>query len=254
MIAPKTSAVFCMENLREIYTEDPAQSGVKRLKAAGNTPLIVLTIFLLASAAVVHFLSRTRGFEKAPARQSLENFPAQLGNWKETEQQFLDERVLSLLKPDDYISRTYTNERGKELFLLLEYFSSQRSGQTYHSPQACLPGAGWTMQARDRLKMGLTSFGPAAGQGEINQFIVSQEDVRMMTLYWYQGRGRTVASEYWGKLFTVTDAVVRQRTDGSLIRVMLPIEDSLDGEQQALEQAVDFVNQIMPHLDSYIPR
>ena len=39
-------------------------------------------------------------------------------------------------------------------------------------------------------------------------------------LYWYQAHGRIVASEYWAKIYLVSDAISMNRTDGSLLRVI----------------------------------
>ena len=44
-----------------------------------------------------------------------------------------------------------------------------------------------------------------------------------MVLYWYQSHGRVVASEYWGRIYTVTDAIRYNRTDAALVRVIVPI-------------------------------
>ena len=44
-------------------------------------------------------------------------------------------------------------------------------------------------------------------------------------IYWYQGRGRNVASEYWGKVYTVVDSVRLRRSNGAMVRVTVPIGD-----------------------------
>ena len=215
-----------------------------------NAPFVLMLLFLSLSAIYTNRLVQAREQEKVPPRETLEQMSKELGAWREHETETLDARTLEVLKPDDYLSRTYVNQKGLPAFLFIGYFSTQRNGSTYHSPQNCLPGAGWTMQARERLNVGAQA---SAGQGEINQFVVSKDTARMLTLYWYQGRGRTVASEYWGKIYTVKDAVVRQRTDGALVRVMVPIDDNAGGEQAALKEGMEFINQLMPELPRYIP-
>ena len=42
----------------------------------------------------------------------------------------------------------------------------------------------------------------------------------MLVLYWYQSHGRVIASEYWGKIYMVTDAIRLNRTDAALVRVL----------------------------------
>jgi EpsI family protein len=215
-----------------------------------NLAFVSMLSFMLLAAALTNYLVQAREQEKVPPRAVLEGLSKQLGSWREKETETLDARTLEVLKPDDYLQRTYLNDRGLPAFLFIGYFASQRSGSTYHSPQNCLPGAGWTMERRASVGV---SAEPSAGQGLINQFIITKDNARMLTLYWYQGRGRTVASEYWGKIYTVKDAVTRQRTDGALVRVMLPISEGAGGEEAALKEGMDFVNQLLPELPRYIP-
>ncbi|MFN0119234.1 MAG: exosortase C-terminal domain/associated protein EpsI [Blastocatellia bacterium] len=215
-----------------------------------QTPFFLMLGFLLAAAVCTNYLSRVMASESVPGRAKLEDLPKKLGVWAEYETQTLDPRTLEVLKPDDYLQRTYSNEEKEPVFLFIGYFGSQRNGNTYHSPQNCLPGAGWSMEDRGRYK---TDPAQSRGQGEINQFIVSKDGQRMVTLYWYQGRGRTVASEYWGKVWTVADAVTRQRTDGALVRVMTVVDDAKGGEAAALKNGLDFVGKLLPELGAPIP-
>jgi EpsI family protein len=75
----------------------------------------------------------------------------------------------------------------------------------------------------------------------------------MLVLYWYQAHGRIVPSEYWAKIFLVKDAIQLKRTDGALVRIMVPL-DSPNGETQGEAEALAFAQRILPLLDSYIPR
>ena len=71
-----------------------------------------------------------------------------------------------------------------------------------------------------------------------------------MLVYWYQGRGRVVASEYWGKIYTVIDSVRRRRSDGAMVRVTVPIGRS---ESEALVAATDLAAQAAPVLPAFVP-
>jgi len=83
--------------------------------------------------------------------------------------------------------------------------------------------------------------------------VVSKSGERQLVLYWFQAHGRTVASEYWAKYYLVSDSVRMNRSDGGLVRLMTPM---LDGESPDVAQAriMKFGSQIIPLLDSYIPR
>ncbi len=57
---------------------------------------------------------------------------------------------------------------------------------------------------------------------EVNEVLVQQGEDRQLAIYWYQERGRVVASEYTSRALMVLDAMRSGRTDGALVRVMTP--------------------------------
>jgi len=69
-------------------------------------------------------------------------------------------------------------------------------------------------------------------------------------LYWYQGRGRVEPNEYWVKWHLLRDAVLRQRTEEALVRIVVPVEES---EERAFELASRTVRAIMPALQQALP-
>jgi EpsI family protein len=211
---------------------------------------LMMLAFLLAAAIGMTYLTRASARESVPPRESFAAFPEQVGGWRRVETQTLDQGVLDQLKPDDYLSATYADSQGLPVYLFIGYYASQRHGKTYHSPQNCLPGSGWVIARRGRYA--LAADEPNAG-GEVNDFMISKEDSRLLTLYWYHGRGRVVASEYWGKIHSVEDAVFRSRTDGALVRVMLPVMNREGGEAQAQAAGREFVKELLPHLPRFIP-
>ena len=73
---------------------------------------------------------------------------------------------------------------------------------------------------------------------------------KQLVFYWYQGRGRVIASEYSGKFWMMADAIYRNRTDGALIRLNTPMND---GEVQARARLVTLAELLFPHLGESIP-
>jgi hypothetical protein len=61
-----------------------------------------------------------------------------------------------------------------------------------------------------------------------------------------------VASEYWGKVYTVLDSVRYHRTDAALVRVVVPIPDGLP-VSSAEQQGVTFVQSLFPLLSRHLP-
>ena len=148
----------------------------------------------------------------------------------------------------DYTNRIYSSSRLETpLFsLYVGYYASQRTGDTIHSPKNCLPGSGW-----DPVQSGYATISVPAGRNiVVNEYVIQQDQNKELVFYWYQGRGRVVASEYAGKFWMVADAISRNRTDGALVRVITPIND---GEGKARARLVSFAQTVFPSLGELIP-
>jgi len=206
---------------------------------------IVAALLLVAGG----FL-RSRGqAEIAPPRKALDSFPREINGWVDVKDVGISDDTREVLGDGEFLSRVYRRNPGEPLIdLFLAYFPSQRTGNTMHSPQNCLPGAGWSMSGHRQIQI----TGPN-GPLTVNFYIISRGTDRQVVLYWYQAHGRVVASEYWAKVYLVTDAIAMNRTDGSLVRVITPAL-SQEPEETAVRRALDFAEPMLPFLDQYIPR
>lgn len=211
------------------------------LRFSAATILIAMTALLLQA--------RGRN-EIVPLHQPLSTFPAHLAAWNSTDIP-MDKDTLAVLGPGDFLERVYDDPSGKMpvVDLFLAYFGSQRAGDTIHSPQHCLPGAGWNAEEKRTITIALPGHAPFPA----NRYVIAKGDSRRLVLYWYWAHDRGVASEYWAKYYLVADAIRMNRSDGALVRItvpMLPSETPGAAEQRILP----FTAQVVPLLDSYIPR
>ena len=180
-------------------------------------------------------------------RKQLNAFPKEIEGWKQLGvDERLDEKTMVVLRASDYLLRNYRTSDGRVLNFYVGYYASQREGATYHSPLNCLPGSGWVMSDPDRIIIAPTGR-PAF---IANKYVIQNGDHKEVLVYWYQGRGRAVASEYWGKIYTVIDSVKRRRSDGAMVRITTPIESS---EADALKASVDLAAEISTILPEFIP-
>ena len=204
---------------------------------------------LLLLGTALFLQARNRG-ELFPPRQPLGSFPQQLGNWTGTTVE-IPKDVREILGAGDFLLRVYRDEshRQPNTDLFIAYFPSQRAGDTIHSPKNCLPGAGWSPIQNGRVQLSLPGIRPF----NANRYIIAKGSDRQMVLYWYLAHDRAVASEYWSKIYLVTDAMRMNRSDGSLIRITTPL---LPGEDPNLAQnrLVSFASLLVPGIDKYIPR
>jgi len=209
---------------------------------------VLAALVLLASTAL--FLHARSHKEVFPPRLPLSSFPMQLGAWSGNDVE-IPQDVLSVLGPGDFLLRVYRTDDPRRPYndVFVAYFPSQRSGDTIHSPKNCLPGAGWTPIDASRTELAISGRAPFT----VNRYVIAKGGQRQLVLYWYLAHNREVASEYWAKVYLVTDSIRMNRSDGSLVRLttrMLPGE-SLDS---AMNRLAPFAAQVVPLLNQYIPQ
>ena len=205
----------------------------------------ILLVVLLIGGGVINVWERAG--EAKVSRKSLKEFPSQFGSWRQSGADIrFDAESEKVLRADEYLSRNYESD-GRFASFYAGYYASQRTGATYHSPLNCLPGSGWVMSDGSRI-----TITPSGGRPsfEANRYVIQNGNDRALMLYWFEGRGRPLASEYWGKIYTVIDSVRRRRSDGAMVRIMVPMGSS---KEEAEKIAVELASQAAPELPAFIP-
>jgi len=211
------------------------------------TRLLVLTALFLAGAGYVGFAMEP---ERVPLREPLSGMTYELGEWSGRPAPRLTDEVLAVLGVDEYLNRYYVSPQGGLAGLYIGYYQTQREGDTIHSPMNCLPGAGWQPVRTDRVDIGISG---RAEPIHVNEVVIEKGVDRQLVLYWYQSRGRVVASEYWSKVFMVTDAIRYNRSDAALVRVVTPVRNAATGLDDARGRARAFVQVLFPQLERHLP-
>ena len=220
---------------------------------------VALSLCLLAGSFLIGRASDT---ERVPPRESLAAFPMEVGTWRGQQAPRFDQQVMTVLGVDEYLNRAYYTPRGQAVGLYIGYYQSQREGDTVHSPLNCLPGAGWEPIRKERIAIdvpvdaGPDPPGTAAARRTIvvNRITIQKGLDRQIVLYWYQAHGRVVASEYWGKIYAVVDAIRLNRTDGAMVRLIAGVNPSDPAsEADAGQLSVEFAKAIFPLLGRYLP-
>jgi len=206
----------------------------------------ILTVVLLAQASIFYGFSRR---ETVPRHNPLADFQLpSTSNWGMVENLPLDADTLEVLKADDLTSRVYRNKAdGSIATLFVAFFETQRTGKAPHSPKNCLPGSGWVPSRSTTRTIEIPGSQPIS----VNDYVISRGQNQSIVLYWYQSRDRVIASEYFAKIYTVTDAIRYNRSDTALVRVVVNVTD---GNTQAAEQiAISFVQSFFTPLRDYLP-
>jgi EpsI family protein len=206
------------------------------------------TVLLLAILTVGVFVNTWAYLGEAHVeRKELKDFPERLGTWQKSgSDTVLDAPTLQVLRATDYLLRDFRSPDGQLVNLYVGYYLTQRDGASYHSPLNCLPGSGWTLA--DPGKVSLP--GPNGSTFTANKYVIQNGNSRSLMLYWYQGRGRALSSEYWGKIYTVIDSVRLRRSDGAMVRVTVPITTS---EANALNAATEMAVAATSALPEFVP-
>jgi EpsI family protein len=70
--------------------------------------------------------------------------------------------------------------------------------------------------------------------------------------YWFMQRGRVVTSEYMVKWYLLVDALSRHRTDGALVRLVIPVAPGTT-TAAADHELNAFASAIAERLTKYVP-
>jgi exosortase D (VPLPA-CTERM-specific) len=225
-----------------------ATQPARPMSSPNQFPRFLVAVFLMLVAAA-GLEAHSQG-EIFPPRQPLSALPAEIDGWTSTDET-LDQPTLDILGPGEFLLRDYQDPANRQPWvnLFVAYFPSQKMGDTIHSPNHCLPGAGWTPISKQVVYLkgaDGTSF-PA------NRYVITQAGDRQLVLFWFQAHGRAVASQYQAKYYLIADSIHMRRSDGALVRLMTPM---LPGESPNAAQAriMQLGDPIIPLLDNYIPR
>ena len=151
-----------------------------------------------------------------PLAVPLEQIAPDVAGWTALRDQELPASTLHALDATSYLSRAYRKDL-RELDLFIAFYAQQRAGESMHSPKHCLPGAGWEIWKHDSALVSTNGR-----QYEVNKYSIQNAGTRMLMFYWYQSKGRIIASEYLGKIMLARDTIVTGQTAGSIVRITLP--------------------------------
>lgn len=230
----KLASVFGMV---DVPISDNAQDNASQ--NTNTKPLLLALVLLVGSGVLSQFLDQRT--EIYPEHKPFVNFPMQLDEW-DGKHEKLDVAVVEKLGMTDYLLANYVNEQQSVVNFYVAYYQSQRKGVSPHSPRVCIPGGGWEIAEFQRIE--------AAGH-PVNRVIIKKGNARQLVYYWFQGHGRIVANEYMNKWYLFVDAVVKNRTDGALVRLVTnvaPHEDIKNADAKILE----FMAKAKPQLNQFI--
>jgi exosortase D (VPLPA-CTERM-specific) len=186
-----------------------------------------------------------------PVREDFASFPRELGDWRQVGvHEVLEPAVEQSLGADDY-HNVQLAAPGSDIpvGLFMAWYADQTDGGV-HSPEICLPGAGWEIAWLER-----SDIAPAIGESEefmVNRAIIQKGETRMMVLYWFDQRGRRIAWDMAAKFYLMIDGMTTRRTDGAMLRLTTLIGPN-ESDAQAEARLLDVLKEMQPPLRRFIP-
>jgi exosortase D (VPLPA-CTERM-specific) len=183
--------------------------------------------------------------EIIPDRTRFATFPTRMAEWQGAASS-MDPATAQFLNADDYLLGDYGRPDGKPVNLYVAYYASQRKNESPHSPIVCLPGSGWLITSLERRSV---DFG--GRDGVVNRVIIQNGRTRDLVYYWFDERGRVVADEYAAKWYLLADSILKNRSDGALVRLTTEIRGESD--EDADQRLQSFMQAAMPRLADFLP-
>lgn len=205
-----------------------------------NLGLYSLTIItLLLTYGATHYIDNRK--EIIPEHNALVNFPTTLADWTGYQMPLGDD-VAEKLAMTDYLLANYKNANNQTVNFYVAYYETQRKGESPHSPRVCIPGGGWEIAAFERI---------TANNHPVNRVVIKKGTQEQLVYYWFQGHGRIVANEYLNKWYLLQDSIMKNRTDGSLVRMVTMVGQN-ESIAQAEQRLQSFMSVAEPQLKQYI--
>ncbi|MCH8133273.1 MAG: EpsI family protein [Myxococcales bacterium] len=218
------------------------------------TKLIVALLFMGLNSYTYHLFATKAVI---PDRQPFMIFPAELGNgWSCPKFERMDDNVEAELGVTDYLLCTFVNrERNEIANVYVGYHVTQvredggGSENSIHPPAHCLPGSGWDIIRNETVPLDIP--GLPQENATAKRLVIAKGNQRNLVYYWYQSRGRVISQDWQKIIFVGLDRATRQRTDGSLIRITVPMRRSGEAVAQAVFDSI--APEIVSRLSEYVP-
>ena len=168
-------------------------------------------------------------------RDPLALFPSEVNEWSTGRQSLLDPEIERVLGANDYLMVDMQKPGVSEnVELFVAWYENQDRGGV-HSPEVCLPGAGWEIAQLEQIETT-----PPAGFGEtftMNRAIIQKGVNRQLVYYWYEQQGERTASMFTAKLQLMMGKLTNGRNDSAIIRLTTAMQRGESMEEAEISVA-----------------
>ncbi len=140
---------------------------------------------------------------------------------------------------DEKILRIYKNKKdNKELYVFIGHWKNQNEEKRIVAPRYTTDGWSYYWIKKSVLRTGLTTI-------NLKKFLNEKGHRKELVYYCYIMNDETISSEYYLKIRSMLNLLLRGRNSASLLRVAMPVTDEWPLEKaEVYEEA--FIREIVP--------
>lgn len=194
------------------------------------------------------YLNSYKPPDAIPLRKSFNEFPQEVGLWKQVYIRELDDKTRDILKVHDYVYREYDNNNEK-VTLYIGYYGAHVKGEEIHSPKICMPAGGWMKLSERIRKISVDSV--KGGKIRLTEAVYERNRKKMVFLYWYQLHDKQVTNEFLIKPGIIINTLRYKRPDSAFIRISTMVEEG--GIEEAIVNAEMFLKDFAPVINTFLP-
>ncbi len=209
-----------------------------------NKAIIALVILAIFGG----FGTYLRGYQAEPDQPAnFDKIPLEFDRYFGTEHRFA-EYAYEILKADTTTLRRYTTPSGKDYWLFVSYFSSQKYGSQIHSPIHCLPGGGYKIRLIEEYPISLADGRTIPAR----RLVIENQGSQEFMFYWFETRSGIINGEYGLKFDLMKNSLFLMPTDAAFCRITFPVDrnDTLEG---ATARGVKFIQDIYGYIEDALP-
>ncbi|MCV2881856.1 VPLPA-CTERM-specific exosortase XrtD [Actibacterium sp. XHP0104] len=234
----------------DLETEGLATQAKRVFLIRASGALIAAAVLTAGLAAAWQFLPQRQAL--GVDRDPFVLFPTALGDWNVGQSIALEKDVARVLGADDYLATTLRqpgSDRSVDLFMAW-YKNQDRGG--VHSPEVCLPGAGWEIAKLEQIDAPRDLALRAGGDFTLNRAIIQKGVDRMLVYYWYEQQGVRTASMFSAKMHLMMGKVTNGRNDSAIVRLITPIDPD-ESLADAEARLIDSADGLITRLPRFVP-
>lgn len=166
-------------------------------------------------------------------------FPDRVGEWVAVNRRKLEPNIADILAADDYLLTDMARPGSRmPVNLFIAWYRDQLKAGI-HSPEVCIPGAGWEMSSIGETEI-TVPLDSGALTFSVNRAVIQKGLDQQLVYYWFDQAGRRVTSDTGAKLYMLYNSIGSRRRDGALVRFLTPIgpNEPVEAAEARLRDAI----------------